>query len=170
MGPTSALRSSTSSWANTCRLSAPHRRWQHCSVTPLSTGFVASLATEAADGLDELLDELKARLVSSSLLHVDETFDQVGSEKAWFHVATNELYTYLVASMARGKSAPDDAGVLPEFTGVMVHDRLMRWLYTSGTRRRHTRSVWPTLSETSEPSASAGTRGGPTTWLDCSAR
>jgi transposase len=91
---------------------------------PVSTGFVASLATEAADGLVEFLDELKARLISSSLIHVDETFDQVGTEKAWFHVATNELYTYLVASMTRGKSAPDKAGVLPEFEGVMVHDRL----------------------------------------------
>ena len=91
---------------------------------PVSTGFVASLATEAADGLVEFLDELKARLLSSSLIHVDETFDQVGTEKAWFHVATNELYTYLVASMTRGKAAPDEPGVLPEFNGVMVHDRL----------------------------------------------
>ena len=55
---------------------------------------------------------------------MDETFDQVGTEKAWFHVATNELYTYHSASMTRGKSAPDEAGVLPEFNGVMVHDRL----------------------------------------------
>ena len=91
---------------------------------PVSTGFVASLATEAGSGLVEFLDELKARLISSALLHVDETFDQVGTEKAWFHVATNELYTFLSASMTRGKSAPDEAGVLPEFTGVMVHDRL----------------------------------------------
>jgi transposase len=42
----------------------------------------------------------------------------------WFHVATNELYTFLVASMTRGKSAPDEAGVLPDFEGTMVHDRL----------------------------------------------
>ncbi len=91
---------------------------------PVSTGFVASLATEAADGLEAFLSEIKARLISSALIHVDETFDQVGTEKAWFHVATNELYTYLVASMTRGRAAPDDAGVLPEFKGVMVHDRL----------------------------------------------
>lgn len=91
---------------------------------PVSTGFIASLATEAADGLVEELDELKTRLHSSSLLHVDETFDQVETEKMWFHVAANDLYTFLVASMTRGKSAPDEAGVLREFTGVMAHDRL----------------------------------------------
>jgi len=101
---------------------------------PVSTGFVASLASEAADGLVEFLDDLKARLISSSLIHVDETFDQVGTEKLWFHVATNELYTYLSASMTRGRAAPDKAGVLPEFEGVMVHDRLaMYFSYDKAT-------------------------------------
>ena len=91
---------------------------------PVSTGFVASLVPEASDGLVGFLDGLKERLRASALLHVDETFDQVGADKMWFHVATNELYTFLVASMTRGKSAPDEAGVLPDFTGTMVHDRL----------------------------------------------
>jgi len=39
-------------------------------------------------------------------------------------VASNELYTYLFASPTRAKSAPDEAGVLGAFRGVMVHDRL----------------------------------------------
>jgi len=92
--------------------------------TPVSTGFIASLVPEASDSLVGFLDELKQRLRSSALLHVDETFDQVGTDKMWFHVAANELYTFLVASMTRAKSAPDEAGVLPDFSGVMVHDRL----------------------------------------------
>lgn len=91
---------------------------------PVSTGFVASLVPEASGGLVDFLDGLKERLRTSALLHVDETFDQVGTDKMWFHVATNQLYTLLVASMTRGKSAPDEAGVLPDFRGVMVHDRL----------------------------------------------
>jgi len=53
--------------------------------------------------------------------------DQVGTKKAWFHVATNELYAYLFACMTRGGTAPEEAGVLPEFSGVMVHDRLARY-------------------------------------------
>jgi transposase len=101
---------------------------------PVSTGFIASLVPEAADGLVGFLDDLKQRLRSSALLHVDETFDQVGTDKMWFHVATNELYTFLVASMTRGRSAPDEAGVLPDFEGVMVHDRLaMYFAYDKAT-------------------------------------
>jgi hypothetical protein len=101
---------------------------------PVSTGFIASLAPEAADGLVGFLDELKARLRASELLHVDETFDQVGTNKMWFHVAANELCTFLVASMTRAKSAPDEAGVLGEFSGTMVHDRLsMYFKYEKAT-------------------------------------
>jgi len=48
---------------------------------PVFTGFVASLAAEADDGLVEFLDELKARLISSSLLHVDETASRPGRDQ-----------------------------------------------------------------------------------------
>jgi transposase len=109
---------------------------QHCSVertaqalnemlgAKVSTGFVASLAKEAADALDPFLTELATRLVASPVVHVDETSDQVRTEQVWFHVCATELYTFLYASATRGKAAPDAAGVLGRFTGVMVHDRL----------------------------------------------
>ncbi|MHB8290698.1 MAG: hypothetical protein ACYDEY_16030 [Acidimicrobiales bacterium] len=46
----------------------------------------------------------------------------------YFHVVASELYTYLFASHTRAKTAPDAAGVLPDFRGTMVHDRLsMYW-------------------------------------------
>ena len=48
----------------------------------------------------------------------------MGTKKWWLHTATSELYTYLFASPTRGKAAPDEAGVLGQFRGVMVHDRL----------------------------------------------
>jgi len=100
----------------------------------VSTGFVASLATEAAGGLCGFIDVIRRRLTASFLVHADETSDQVRTDKWWFHVASNELYTYLFASPTRGKSAPDEAGVLPSFTGVMIHDRLaMYFKYDNAT-------------------------------------
>ena len=90
----------------------------------VSTGFVASLAKEAAGGLVGFMNVVRARLSAAPLVHVDETSDQVRREKWWFHVVSDVLYTYLFASTTRGKAAPDEAGVLPEYRGVMVHDRL----------------------------------------------
>jgi transposase len=90
----------------------------------VSTGFVASLAKQAAGGLDGFIAEIRRRLRAEPFIHVDETSDQVRTDKWWFHVASSELYTYLFASSTRGKDAPDAAGVLPGFDGVMAHDRL----------------------------------------------
>jgi transposase len=100
----------------------------------VSTGFVASLAKEAAGGLTGFMDLVRRRLRAARLVHVDETSDQVRTDTWWFHVASNELYTFLFASPTRGKSAPDEAGVLGEFSGVMVHDRLaMYFKYDKAT-------------------------------------
>ncbi len=83
----------------------------------VSTGFLASLAPEAAAALGGFIVELKRRLRHQPLLHVDETSDQVGCDTWWLHVACDERFTYLVADKTRGKAAPDKAGVLPGFTG-----------------------------------------------------
>jgi transposase len=100
----------------------------------VSTGFVASLANEAAGGLSGFIDVIRRRLGASFLVHADETSDQVRTDKWWFHVVSNDLYTYLFASPTRAKSAPDEAGVLPGFAGVMVHDRLaMYFKYKNAT-------------------------------------
>ncbi|MGH8295914.1 MAG: IS66 family transposase [Steroidobacteraceae bacterium] len=119
---------------------------QHCSVertaqalsemlgVPVSTGFVASLAAEAAGSLDPFLAEVAERLVASPIVHVDETPDQVRTDTVWFHVCATDLYTFLYASKTRGKAAPDQAGVLGRFAGTMVHDRLQMYFnYTKAT-------------------------------------
>ncbi len=100
----------------------------------VSAGFVASLANEATGGLTGFVEEIRQRLRDATLVHVDETSDQVTTDKWWFHVVSNQLYTYLFASPTRGKAAPDEAGVLGAFGGVMVHDRLaMYFKYDKAT-------------------------------------
>ena len=100
----------------------------------VSTGFVASLPREAALGLSGFTDELRTRLRFSKVIHVDETTDQVCTKQWWLHVAADELHTFLFASPTRAKSAPDEAGVLGDFSGVMVHDRLaMYFAYDKAT-------------------------------------
>ena len=126
----------------------------------VSTGFVASLAKEAAGGLGGFMNEVRRRLSSAPLVHADETSDQVRTDKWWFHVVSDELYTYLFASPTRGKAAPDEAGVLPDYGGVMVHDRLA--MYFKYERADHAICLaqyasWPR-------SGSDGARAGPTTW------
>ena len=127
----------------------------------VSTGFVASLAKEAAGGLTGFIDVIRRRLSSSFLVHADETSDQVRTDKWWFHVVSNELYTYLFASPTRAKSAPDEAGVLPEFAASWCTTASP---CTSSTTTRPTQSAWHTSFVSWSRSGSDGTRDGPTTW------
>ncbi len=100
----------------------------------VSTGFVASLVKEAAGGLEGFMEELRRLLRETKVIHVDETPDQVRTDTWYFHVVASELYTYLFASSTRAKTAPDEAGVLLDFRGTMVHDRLrMYWNYDKAT-------------------------------------
>ena len=75
--------------------------------------FVASLAAEAAGGLGGFIDVIRCRLAASFLVHADETSDQVRTDKWWFHVVSNDLYTHLFASPTRASLPPTRRGRSP---------------------------------------------------------
>lgn len=105
----------------------------------VSAGFLSSLVPQAAAELERAgyMDVLKARLKNEAVIHVDETPDQVGTKTWYFHVAASKRFTYLFASPTRAKSAPDEAGVLPGFRGVMVHDRLKMYFHRDYAKAKH---------------------------------
>jgi transposase len=55
-------------------------------------------------------------------MHADETGLRVARRGHWLRVATSDRFTALFCHRKRGKEAIDAAGVLPGFTGTMVHD------------------------------------------------
>jgi transposase len=90
----------------------------------VSTGFLDSLYSEGADGLEEFLVEVLDQLMAADVVHVDETSDKLRTETIWFHVACTELLTLLHADETRGKDGIERLGLFPDFTGIAVHDRL----------------------------------------------
>jgi transposase len=90
---------------------------------PVSTGWLAGLAAEAADGLGGFLDELRGQLRAADVLHADETSARVSGAVHWAHVASNDLLTLLDCHRTRGMEAITEMGVLPFFKGVLVSDR-----------------------------------------------
>ena len=89
---------------------------------PVSTGFLAGLAAEAADGLGEFRDALRSILVAEDVLHADETGARISGARYWFHVACTDLVTLLDCHERRGTEAFSDMGVLPFFSGVLISD------------------------------------------------
>jgi transposase len=89
---------------------------------PVSTGWLASLASEAGVGLAGFTDWLKATLSAEDVLHADETSARVSGAAFWFHVACTDLLTFLDCHPKRGAKALEDMAILPLFRGVLVSD------------------------------------------------
>ena len=90
--------------------------------TPMSTGTVAAWTARSAAGLAPFTAAAVAALTGAELVHADETGLRVAGRLHWLHVACSDRFTALFCHRKRGKEAIDAAGVLPGFTGTLVHD------------------------------------------------
>jgi len=90
----------------------------------VSTGFLDSVYSEGSQGLAGFLASILAQLRDADVVYMDETSDRLCKGTVWFHVACTELLTLLHADTTRGPAGIEATGLLPDFTGVAVHDRL----------------------------------------------
>jgi transposase len=90
--------------------------------TPMSVGTVAAWTARAAAGLAPFTAAARTALTRAELVHADETGLRVAGRGHWLHVASSDRFTALFCHRKRGTEAIDAAGVLPGFTGTLVHD------------------------------------------------
>jgi transposase len=90
---------------------------------PVSTGTVACWVKRTALGLiDTVLPVIRDRIAAAPVAHFDETGWRTAGRLAWLHSASTTTDVLYTVHSKRGRTAMDDAGVLPVFTGVAVHD------------------------------------------------
>ncbi len=101
----------------------------------LSLGTLQTWVRQSAATLAPVEAQLKAALQQAPVLHVDETGVRRGGRLAWAHVASTSRLTHYAIHAKRGGEATDAIGILPDYTGVSVHDGWRPyWRYT---RCRH---------------------------------
>ncbi len=88
----------------------------------LSEGTIVNMTTRCADNLSGFMEMVKQKLITAKIMHNDETGINIRGILHWLHTAGNKDYTYLFPHKKRGQVAFDEIGILPEFTGVSVHD------------------------------------------------
>ncbi len=89
---------------------------------PVSAGSIFNFNQDAYGRL-ELFDQwIKKQLVSSDLIHADETGINIGGKRVWLHNASNPEFTYFSPHAKRGGEALDEIGILPLFNGTLCHD------------------------------------------------
>jgi transposase len=99
-----------------------HKILQDIVGVPISAATIQKSQKEFAGKTAESIEHIKARLLKSPILHVDETGMRVTGKTQWVHVASNSQYTLINVHEKRGKQGSDSGGVLPEYKGVMIHD------------------------------------------------
>lgn len=101
---------------------------------PVSAGTVTTVTARAAEGLDDFLAAVRAQITAADLAHFDETGFRVDGKLAWLHSASTPHYSLLTVHRKRGVEAMNAAAVLPDFTGVAVHDAWAPYdTYTTAT-------------------------------------
>ena len=89
---------------------------------PLSAGSIYNFNQEVYERLVPFEDWVKRELSKALLLHADETGINIGGKRKWLHVVCSVTLTLLMPHDKRGGEAMAAMGVLPEYTGTLVHD------------------------------------------------
>jgi transposase len=88
----------------------------------VSGSFLVNNNRRCAAGLQPFIEELKTELKRQPVLHVDETGYEYNGRRNWLHTVSTDWYSFYMPHGSRGAAAMHEAGVLPGYQGIVVHD------------------------------------------------
>ena len=88
----------------------------------LSAGTIVNANRVCFETLKSFEEMIKDKIATSPVVHFDETGLYTEGDRWWLHVASTKDLTYYAAHPKRGKAATEDIDILPDFSGVAVHD------------------------------------------------
>ena len=88
----------------------------------LSTGTVVSMVSRCAKKVGPVMKEIQKLIASGDVGHFDETGARINGILNWVHNSSTDKYTYQTINRKRGKAGIDANGVLPDYSGVAMHD------------------------------------------------
>jgi len=88
----------------------------------MSEGTVCDLIARCAGRLVPVEQQIKAALTKAEVIHQDETGLYVGGLRHWMHVTCTPTLTHYQVDASRGQAALEAIGILPQFTGISIHD------------------------------------------------
>lgn len=74
------------------------------------------------------LSAIQTQLISSDVVHFDESGLRIANRLQWLHVSSTETLTFYPVDAKRGSVGRRAAGILPEFCGTALHDRWAAYL------------------------------------------
>src|SRR6266567_3298221 len=88
----------------------------------MSEGTVSDLIKRCAGQLVSVEQQITEALIHSDVIHQDETGLDVAGKRHWMHVTCTPTLTHYHVDKSRGQAALEAIGILPQFTGISIHD------------------------------------------------
>jgi len=88
----------------------------------MSEGTVGDLIHRCAGQLANVEQQITEALQHAEVIHQDETGLDVAGQRYWMHVTCTPTLTHYHVDASRGQAALEAIGILPQFTGISVHD------------------------------------------------
>jgi transposase len=88
----------------------------------MSEGTIGDLITRCALALGPVEQQIKAALTTAQVIHQDETGLYVAGQRHWMHVTCTPTLTHYHVDTSRGQAALEAIGILPQFSGISIHD------------------------------------------------
>jgi transposase len=88
----------------------------------MSEGTVGELIQRCARQLAPIEQKIKETLQEAQVIHQDETGLSVAGQRHWMHVTCTPTLTHYHVDASRGQPALEAIGILPQFTGISIHD------------------------------------------------
>ena len=89
---------------------------------PISVGSVFAFNQQAYAALEQFEQKLIAKLLNSRVLHSDETGINIDGKTHWLHCISSPQWTLYYSHAKRGMEAMKAKDVLPQFTGILIHN------------------------------------------------
>ncbi|MEC2866604.1 IS66 family transposase, partial [Bacillus cereus] len=96
--------------------------FQDCFGHSISEGTLVNHTNSFSAQLQPFLQEVKDKILQSSVVHFDETSMRVENKTQWLHTASTPEVTLQHIHQKRGKEAMDAGEILPSFSGIAMHD------------------------------------------------
>ena len=89
---------------------------------PISSGAIQDMLVKAARLVKAPVERIRQTVTQLPVAHYDETGWRVAGKLHWLHCACNEQWRYYTVQEKRGQEGISDMDVLPNASGVAVHD------------------------------------------------
>lgn len=94
----------------------------------ISQGTLNQSINECAGAVQPVNEITKNLLINSDIVGFDESGLKVNGKIKWLHVHSTPTLTYYEVHEKRGADAMNDIGILPNFSGIAVHDHWKPYL------------------------------------------